>query len=187
MITQEIKADSLKDYYLKLCDLQQGRHGIDYIDVHSELRRLIREGCTSYAELGIMQGATLAAVLLVNPSSVQAVDIDLGWYNKAREHFETYTNENDISLSVVEADSTQVDIEPVDVLYIDSLHVPRHLLAELNKHHSNVKKYIVLHDTSHKPKLAVAAKQWCATNPEWEVQKQRTISVGYMTLRRISQ
>jgi hypothetical protein len=38
--------------------------------------------------------------------------------------------------------------ESVDLLFIDSLHVYGHLKRELDFHHSNVKQYIIMHDTS---------------------------------------
>jgi hypothetical protein len=183
MITQEIKADTLEEYFQKLCTLQTDRHGKEYTDVHDEIQRLIGLGCDSYAEFGIMQGTTLAAALFAQPSYIQAVDIDLKWYNQAKHLFEEYAERNDIKLVIKEASSLEVEIDDVDLLYIDSVHIPKHLLGELNKHHKRAKKYILLHDTTHKPQLHVAASKWCQSNP-WKVVKRYTVNVGYTTLQK---
>lgn len=37
---------------------------------------------------------------------------------------------------------------PVDLLFIDSLHVYGHLKRELDFHHRNVNHYIIMHDTT---------------------------------------
>ena len=183
MIKADIKADTLEQYYIKLCKLQTERHGIDYISVHKEIKSLIKGGCDSYTEFGIMQGTTLAAAMFAKPSSVQAVDIDLQWYNKANHLFEQYAELNEIDLSIIDGNSHDANINEVDLLYIDSVHVSTHLLGELSIHNEKVKKYIVLHDTTHKPELYRTAKVWCRSNP-WNITKHDTRGVGYTVLQR---
>lgn len=39
------------------------------------------------------------------------------------------------------------DMEPTDLLLIDSLHTYQQALAEMQMHHHRVRRYIVLHDT----------------------------------------
>ena len=59
MIKRDITATDLKDYYKQLYDMQSKRHGADYMIVHREIGRRLKD-CDSYAELGIQQGTTLA-------------------------------------------------------------------------------------------------------------------------------
>jgi hypothetical protein len=53
-----------------------------------------------------------------------------------------------IALCFYENDSATVSLpEAVDMLFIDTWHIYGHLKRELEYHHNNVKKYIVMHDT----------------------------------------
>ena len=45
-------------------------------------------------------------------------------------------------------DSSSVEIEETDLLFIDTLHRYGQLKIELEKHASKCKKYIILHDTT---------------------------------------
>jgi hypothetical protein len=53
-----------------------------------------------------------------------------------------------IDYQFIQGDSAKVDIEPTDLLFIDTWHIYGHLKRELEKHHSVVKKYIMMHDTT---------------------------------------
>jgi|EP00505_MAST-04D_sp_SCG-Rhode-Island_P000818 hypothetical protein len=48
----------------------------------------------------------------------------------------------------IEGDTAQITIDETDLLFIDSLHTGEHLRVELFRHHEQVRKFIVLHDTS---------------------------------------
>jgi hypothetical protein len=52
-----------------------------------------------------------------------------------------------ISMHAYKEDSAKVTLPPVDMLFIDTFHVYAHLKRELEHHHANVRKYIVMHDT----------------------------------------
>jgi len=47
----------------------------------------------------------------------------------------------------IQASSLDVVIPQCDLLFIDSKHTYDQLFSELNKHHSSVRKWIVMHDT----------------------------------------
>jgi len=53
-----------------------------------------------------------------------------------------------INFSFIEANSVEVNIEETDLLFIDTDHRYQHLMQELVMHSPNVKKYIIMHDTS---------------------------------------
>lgn len=183
MITRNIDANSLQEYYDKLCAIQSKRHGSDYLLVHNEIRELLK-GCKSYTEFGIMQGTTLAVALLCNPDKVRAYDTRLKLYNKNKHLFEEYTKENNIDYSVFQENSLKCEIEPTDLLYIDTLHVYEQLSQELNIHGKKVKKYIICHDTSAKPELKRAIKEYVRNKNDWEISKVCDKNVGFMTLMR---
>lgn len=53
-----------------------------------------------------------------------------------------------INYRFIKHDSATVELEATDILFIDTWHVGEHLRRELRKHHSIVRKYIILHDTT---------------------------------------
>ena len=54
----------------------------------------------------------------------------------------------DVVASFIKEDSAKVVLpEPVDLLFIDTWHIYGHLKRELAMHHTNVRKYIAMHDT----------------------------------------
>jgi hypothetical protein len=67
-----------------------------------------------------------------------------------------------IKLTFIKENSATVQIgKPVELLFIDTWHVYGHLKRELEHHHSNVQKYIVLHDTEGDALLGETIRFWC--------------------------
>jgi cephalosporin hydroxylase len=56
-------------------------------------------------------------------------------------------NEYSVDYSFHERDVLQLEIEPTELLFIDTLHTYNQLISELKIHSNKVSKYIVLHDT----------------------------------------
>lgn len=181
------RCNNLKEYSDTLYDAQVAFHGVDYMLVHDELKR-VAEQCESYTEFGVNQGTTLATVMLTNTvKKIRAVDIKLAAYNPAKPFFEQYAKDNSIDYSITEASTLDISIEPTDMLYIDTVHNCNHLMKEINKHINRVHKYVIFHDTeiSQGPqKLSVCIKQFVSTHPEWEVVTDCVIDVGFMTIKR---
>lgn len=184
-----INANTLPEYYQKLCSLQmygyddREGHGEDYILVHNELTKLIK-GCDSYTEFGINQGATLAAVILENPEVVRAYDIKLNRYNKAKDMFENYTVDNNIDYKIFQDNTLKCNINTTDLLYIDTVHIYSHLVQELKRHGHMVRKYIVFHDTAAQEELKKAVEEYIERNSEWSIIIDCKINVGFMTIKR---
>jgi hypothetical protein len=57
--------------------------------------------------------------------------------------------EYSINYSFEEKDVLQLEIEPTELLFIDTLHTYNQLIKELELHSNKSSKYIVLHDTEH--------------------------------------
>jgi hypothetical protein len=64
------------------------------------------------------------------------------------DYIQQTCKEYNIDYTFIVGDSVKVFIPEVDLLFIDSWHVYGHLKRELAKHHSKVKKYIIMHDTT---------------------------------------
>lgn len=183
MISRKIVANTLPEYYEKLCALQVSRHKDDYLLVHGEIRKRLEE-CDTYTEFGINQGATLAAAMLQNPKVIRAYDISLKWYNKARHLFEEYAAAHDINYKVFEASTLTCTIEPVELLYVDTAHKYGHLVKELKRHGSRPTKYIIFHDTAAKKDLAKGVREFVRLHKEWSIVVECTQNVGFTTIQK---
>lgn len=182
MISKDITAKNLQDYYQQLCDLQAKHHTPEYLLVHNEIRQLLNN-CTSYTEFGVNQGTTLAVAVLSNIPKIRAYDIKLAPYNKAKHHFEQYASENKLDYRVIEAGTLTIKIDPVDLLYIDTVHSYSHLKQELEKHGSKAQKYIVFHDTVYAPGLRQAVNEYVNAHKNWKIITDCIDSVGFMTIK----
>lgn len=161
-------------------------HGKGYCDQHKAIQRVLYPN-DRYMELGVFQGSTASTALLRNPGSVYLVDINLKEYRKWLEPLALeYCERNSILLSTKETNSILLkEIPVVDVLLIDSLHKYNHLKKELELFASHVKRNIIIHDTSHKPELFRAIKEFCNKSSEWKVEDRNEINVGYTLMKRI--
>ncbi len=183
MFSAKIDATTLPDYYKALRELQAGAHKETYLLVHDEIRNRLID-CESYTEMGINQGATLAAAVLQNLKQVRAYDIKLGWYIEAQQLFENYAHDNNIDYKVFEMDTLKCVIEPTDVLYIDTQHRYDHLTKELHLHANKVNKYIIFHDTHTMTGLKRAVNEYVNKTPHWSIVTDCMENVGFMTIAR---
>lgn len=140
---------SVQEFNNEIRRMQEDAHGEGYCDIHDLITKYIGE-CDSYMELGVMQGGTASAAMLANVKHIRLVDIDLSNYAKYLKPIaHDYCKENGIKLELKEIDSRSDEAcMKVDMLMIDSVHNPTFMNQELSKHHLNVQKYIVAHDTS---------------------------------------
>ena len=168
---------------------QEEAHGEDYCQIHDAIKKYMKE-CKSYMELGTHQGGTASAAMLCKPNRVYLVDMDMSRYRKFLEPLASdFCDKNDIELIVKEADSTSfTTINMTDMLVIDSYHHPAHMQKELNTHASNVRKYIIAHDTSivnGKPNdsLYQCLAKFASEN-NWEIIERGTTNVGYTVLKK---
>lgn len=74
------------------------------------------------------------------------VGVDLLWHDNIND-FKNLAEKNGVEYKFIKGDSAKIDIEDTDILFIDTWHVYGHLKRELEKHHSKVKHYIMMHDT----------------------------------------
>lgn len=64
--------------------------------------------------------------------------------------------------------SLDIELEPTDLLFIDTLHFKEQLTKELELHGDKAKKYIILHDTeSCKDELVPVIEEFLEKNKQW--------------------
>ncbi len=176
---------TLEQFYKEIRQLQSKAHGEDYADVHQEIVFHLRhKGPCSYRELGVNQGATAAIAMHVS-NHVRIYDINLSNFEPYRHLFEEFAKLNNINFRAEQKSSLDTStVEPVDVLYIDTLHQREHLLKELDLHSSSVRKSIICHDTQAKYEMFRGIEEWISRNPAWKIHYHHPKNVGYTTLVR---
>jgi hypothetical protein len=98
--------------------------------------------CEHVTEFGVERGNSTSAFLLAQPKVLRSYDIvPLSCY----EALLAIKGETDFKF--IQEDVLKVDIEPTDLLFIDTYHDFSQLYAELFSHAFKVRRYILLHDT----------------------------------------
>ena len=94
--------------------------------------------------------------------------------------------------------SLDCTIEKTDLLFIDTWHSYNQLYAELSRHHNNVNKYIIMHDTTdcqfrnenfiveNKNGLYPAILNFTLINQNWFIHEKFANNNGLTILKRIS-
>jgi hypothetical protein len=156
--------------------------------------------CEHITEMGVRNVVSTWAFMLRDPKKLIGIDL--------------HVNENVESAKLIypkwefiQADTTKIKIKPTDLLFIDTLHIYSQLKKELILHAGQVKKYIVLHDTTtygykdeptdwqtpeimqnyqldEKKGLQPAVNEFLIDNPEWILYKEYTNNNGLTILKR---
>ncbi len=200
---------ALEQQYLTHCQAPSD------INTHiPHLKRLAQE-CSSAVEIGIRSMVSSWGVLqglAESPSADRSyIGIDLNdppteKLNLARQLAEA----NGIHYQFWRGNDMDIEIEPTDLLFIDSLHTYCHLTYELEKFASKVNKYIALHDTSApwgecddnqyhgdrseyppstdrtKRGLWPAVLDFLTRHPEWSLNERHFNNHGFTVLKRRS-
>ena len=93
---------------------------------------------------GILQGLSENSSSLRSYFGIDIVSPSIEILNRAKRLAE----DNGVKFNFLQANDLEIDIEPTEMLFIDSLHTYCHLTYELEKFSPRVSKYIAMHDTS---------------------------------------
>ena len=92
MITVDLThTKTLKDFYSEIKSAHQKAHGDLYVAHHDKMVELAAE-CVSYRELGVMQGATDAAVVLAGIRDIHLIDINMSRFKPYKHLFESHVD-----------------------------------------------------------------------------------------------
>lgn len=110
------------------------------INEHLDTLYNLAKSCNHITEMGIRNVVSTWAFMLRDPVTLVGIDIhDNGNIIEAKGLYPKW--------NFTKADTTKIEIEKTDLLFIDTLHIYSQLKKELELHAKNVRKYIVLHDT----------------------------------------
>lgn len=180
----------LPEFYEEIKRLQTGAHSKEYIEHHKALKKCVQDPDVNIVkELGVCQGGTLAAMMMEHPKVLRGYDIAAYYYDPYAHLFLDYAKENGIDFSYQEISSLDKrTVYDCDLLHIDSLHDPNHLMDELKLHAPTVSKYIVFHDTANFKNSSglfkVIAEYITEVEQSWKVVDHFIHSVGYTVIQR---
>lgn len=181
---KETKFSDITQFYTDIKASHITAHGVEYTAHHYEIFNCASE-CTSYRELGVMQGATAAAAVVAGYKNIHLIDIDLSEFTPYAYLFEA----SDADVYSEQKSSINFgahELSRVDFLLIDSLHAAKHLKLELAIHASKVNKYILFHDTLTKKSLQRVIEKFISDNVEqWQLVEYYQKNVGYTLIKRI--
>ena len=177
----------------------------DNISEHLPTLKKYSEECDIVTEMGVRWIVSTWALLSGNPKKMTSIDLNHPsvFGGNIDEVYDT-VNETSINFTFIESDSLKINIEPCDLLFIDTWHDYSQLKKELTRHHNNVKKYIILHDTNtfgyedepldwnnievietNLPKgLCPAIDEFLMTNKEWVLWERKPNNNGLTVLKK---
>lgn len=111
------------------------------INEHLPVLKNYAEKVNHVTEMGVRWIVSTYALLMGRPKKMISYDI----VNVDMSHIDFLAPETDFKFIV--GDTTQIDIEPTDLLFIDTLHNYKQLKTELELHAPKTSQFIILHDT----------------------------------------
>jgi len=166
------------------------------INEHLPVLKEYADKCDSVIEMGVRRvvstwaflasGATsILSIDYVHPKTLSAYDVD--------EELPLLSKGLGKNYKFIEADTRIIDIEPVDMIFIDTFHTYEQLSVELLRHGNKAKKYLAFHDTETfgwrdevgaGPGLNKAIEEFLSSNPHWSVDLVRNNNNGLTILKR---
>ena len=163
-------------------------------DINEHLPTLKRyaEECEHITEMGVRWVVSTYALLMGKPKKLISYDI-----NPIDSVAIQQMVKNDTDFEFRVGDTTKIEIEETDLLFIDTLHNYNQLKLELHLHANKARKYIILHDTttfewigeSYNGKvdevgLWPAIEWFLENNTNWELYERFTNNNGLTILKR---
>jgi beta-1,4-mannosyl-glycoprotein beta-1,4-N-acetylglucosaminyltransferase len=162
-------------------------------DIQGHLNYLYRLASTveHVTEFGTRSGQSTTAFLYARPKRLICYDLDR---SDMIATLERAASEGAVDFTFHQADVLEIEIEPTDLLFIDTWHVEQQMAEELRRHADKARRYLVLHDTETfglRGETAGHAGIWPAIaafvreNPQWRLLHHFAHSNGLTVLTRI--
>jgi cephalosporin hydroxylase len=157
---------------------------------HLELLARLSSLSDHVTEFGARHGTSTTALLFGRPQVVVSYDASP---LPTLEVLAQAAREASVRFEFHQADVLNIEIEPTDFLFIDTLHTYDQLTAELAKHAGKVRRFVALHDTStfgDRGELSGTVGLWPAVarflrqSPEWALAFYMTNNNGLTVLER---
>ena len=175
---------------------------------HLPILKKYSEECNHVTEMGVNFVVSTYALMMGKPKKMISYDINpIESFGIDRNSLSLLGKENGIDFSFVVSDTTKIEIEETDLLFIDTEHNYLQLKIELLLHSGKVKKYIIFHDTvtygyidsnfyghyiglseideddKNKKGLMPAINEFLEKNPNWVVVYNTNICNGLIVIK----
>lgn len=159
------------------------------INEHLPILKELAETVTSVTEMGTRDGQSTRAFLTTDVK-LTAYDLEL---DETVNNLFIIAKLQGKNVNYIQADVLNINIEPVDLLFIDTWHTYDQLKQELALHGNKAKKYLAFHDThtygltdegGSSGGLLPAIIEFLVDNPHWRFKIYRKINNGLTVLER---
>lgn len=147
--------------------------------------------CRHITEFGVREGISTVALLAAQPHKLVSYDLYF------HPNIETLRNARGrTGFHFCQQNVLETEIEPTDLLFIDTCHTYNQLAKELVRHHQSVRSFIILHDItvfghqneiedgSLKSGLVPALQEFLIEQPNWHIEQLYWNCNGLAVLRR---
>jgi hypothetical protein len=148
-------------------------------DIYSKYAAMV----DSVTEFGVYTGLSTTAFMAGNPKSLISYDITDEYISILPELYEN-SKILGIDFKFEIKNSLEIDINNTDLLFIDTVHTYDHCLAEINKHHTKVNKFMMFHDTTAWPGVFDAIVEFLKYNIDWHIVYHCNKNSGLMILEK---
>ena len=115
------------------------------INEHMPTLKKYAEMSDTIMEMGVREVVSTWAFLSGKPKKMISLDL---YRSDNMDIVESVSKNEGLDFEFIVSDSLKIDIEEVDLLFIDTFHHYEQLRQELAKHHTKAKKWIIMHDTT---------------------------------------
>jgi hypothetical protein len=176
---------NLEEKYLLACSTKSD------INEHLPTLKSYAEENNHITEFGVRGAVSTLALLMGRPRVMVSYDINncpvQGFAEAVKEHTD---------FKFIIGDTLEIKIDTTDLLFIDTLHNYNQLSKELKLHAGNVRKFIILHDTTSyefigesyngvsEKGIWPAIEEFIKDNSQWSILKRYTNNNGLTILQR---
>ena len=156
-----------------------------FIKYHLETLKEYASECDTITEMGVDSVNTTWAFLDSRPKKLTSIDIINTKAPDIVTLAETLAEREGIDFKFILGDTTKIEIETTQFLYIDTLHTYSQLKKELQLHPKKVSKYIAFHDTHMFKDMAKALYEFLEEySDDWEICYQTEENCGLTIIKR---
>jgi len=155
------------------------------INEHIPVMHKYANECNHITEFGVRTGVSTWAWLASRAKVIRCFDIENVINNLEHHIYSAKDTKKDFTFTCVNTIADKLEIEPTDLLFIDTEHTYEQCSKELKMHAHNVRKYLIFHDTTICQELNKAINEFLQSNKEWKVKEILTNNNGLTVLERI--
>jgi hypothetical protein len=139
--------------------------------------------CETVTEFGVRGGNSTTALLAARPKMLTSVDLTIG--DPAFAEL-TAAIPKETKFTFIPANDLEIEIEPTDLLFIDTEHTAKQLHGELSRHAAKVGRFILMHDTeTFGAELNPPIDEFLVKHPQWREVMRLSNCHGLRVLERV--